>query len=115
MPKLIAPCGIDCQICDAYKATQANDLELLKKLQENYKQQFNKDIALDDLCCDGCPAEGRHIGFCKVCEIRSCAFGKGYQTCAECSEFPCTKGSFIWKENSVSKANLEALRTSHSA
>lgn len=111
MPKLIAPCGIDCQICDAYKATQANDTELFKKLQENYKQKFNKVIALEDLYCDGCPSDGRQIGFCAVCEIRKCAYGRGYTTCAECNDFPCEKGSFIWTTNSVSKATLEELRS----
>lgn len=110
MPKLIAPCGIDCQICDAYKATQANDPEVFAKLQADYKAKFNKDIAIESLYCDGCPSDGRHIGFCAACEIRKCAYGKGYQTCAECSEFPCEKGSFIWTTNSVSKANLEELR-----
>lgn len=111
MHKVIAPCGIDCQICDAYKATMADDQELFKKLQDGYKQKFNKDIALEDLACEGCPSEGRHIGFCAVCEIRSCAFGKGFATCAQCSEFPCAKGSFIWTKNSVSKANLEELKS----
>lgn len=62
-----------------------------------------------ELDCDGCGNEGRHIGFCAVCSIRSCAFGKGYATCAECAEFPCPKGSFIWTTNSQSKANLETL------
>jgi len=110
MPKLIAPCGIDCATCDAYKATQANDEALFQKLAEDYLKRFNKEIPLADLACDGCPDEGRKIGFCAVCEIRNCAYSKGFATCAECSEFPCDKGSFIWKENSVSKANLEELR-----
>ncbi|MCK9558139.1 MAG: DUF3795 domain-containing protein [Candidatus Cloacimonetes bacterium] len=106
----LSPCGIDCQICDAFKATNTNDQDLFKKLQDNYKQQFNKDIAIEDLACDGCSSVGIHISFCAVCEIRVCAISKGYATCAECSDFPCTKGSFIWTSNSVSKANLEALR-----
>ena len=110
MSKLLAPCGIDCQICDAYIATQNNDLQLRQKLVDNYKKKFDKDIPLDDLACDGCLSVGKHIGFCKVCEIRACAYQKGYATCAECSDFPCEKGSFIWTTNSVSKANLEELR-----
>lgn len=110
MKSLLAPCGIDCSVCDAYIATQQNDPVLKQKLADKYFQQFGKDIVPADLDCDGCAQEGRHIGFCAECSIRSCAFAKGFATCAECSDFPCPKGSFIWTANSQSKANLEALK-----
>ena len=111
MLQMLAPCGIDCVQCDAYIATQTQDIALKQKLADAYKTNFGKEIALDDLDCDGCPAEGRHIGFCAQCLIRACAFEKGFATCAECAQFPCEKGSFIWTDNSKSKATLEALRT----
>ncbi len=109
---LIAPCGIDCQVCDAYIATQTDNSAMREKMAQNYKEQYNKDIDPETLYCDGCVSDGRHIGFCNVCQIRSCAFAREYQTCAECTDFPCEKGSFIWTENSKSKATLEALRNS---
>jgi len=108
---MIAPCGIDCQSCDAYKATQSQDIQLKEKLAAGYKEHFGKEIALEDLDCDGCNATGRHIGFCAECAIRSCATEKAYQTCAECADFPCSKGDFIWTEESKSKATLMQLRT----
>lgn len=110
MSDLIAPCGIDCSVCDAFIATRDNNAALKQKLADNFKKQFGKDISFAELDCDGCSPEGRHIGFCARCAIRSCAFGKGYATCAECSEFPCDQGSFIWTTNSKSRATLEALR-----
>lgn len=110
MTALIAPCGIDCAVCDAYIATQTNNADLKQKLADNFKKQFGKDVSFAELDCDGCPSEGRHIGFCSQCAIRACAFGKGYATCAQCSDFPCEKGSFIWTTNSQSKATLEALK-----
>jgi len=110
MSKMIAPCGIDCSICDAYFATITDDSVLKQKLVDNYEAQMGKKIALSDVECFGCPSEGKHISFYEVCEIRTCAGTKGYATCAECSDFPCAKGNFIWKENSVSKTNLEELR-----
>ncbi len=108
---IIAPCGIDCRNCDAYIATQDQDPDLKQKLADEYKTQMGKEISFTELDCDGCINQGRHISFCDICQIRVCAFGKGYVTCAECSEFPCAIGSFIWTENSVSKANLDALRS----
>jgi hypothetical protein len=106
----LSPCGINCAICDAYTATQNNDMELKQKLAEDYKRRLGKEKPLDEFECDGCSEKGRHIVFCSECEIRSCVYGKGYATCADCYEFPCEKGAFIWTTNSVSKANLEAVK-----
>ena len=112
MNSLIAPCGIDCKLCDAYIATQTQDTALKQKLADNFLSQMGKEISFAELDCDGCIAEGRHISFCAVCEIRQCAFARNYQTCAQCADFPCAKGSFIWTEESKSKATLEALSKS---
>jgi hypothetical protein len=106
----ISPCGIDCSTCDAYKATQNNDLELKQKLAADYMQRFEVDKPLNEFECDGCTQGGRHISFRAECEIRNCALGKDYATCAECSSFPCDKGAFIWTESSISKANLDSLK-----
>ncbi|GAB1467444.1 DUF3795 domain-containing protein [Candidatus Cloacimonadota bacterium] len=110
MDKLIAPCGIDCRVCDAYIATQTNDLLLKQKMADSFKQNYGVEKPLSELDCDGCRAEGKHIGFCIVCEIRLCAVEKGYATCAECEDYPCEKGAFIWQKCSQSKAMLDALR-----
>lgn len=109
MKTQLSPCGIDCSVCDAYIATQTQDLALKQKLVDGYKANMGKEITFEELDCDGCPSEGRKISFCAVCAIRKCAFEKGYATCAECSDFPCEKGSFIWTEGSASKAKLESL------
>lgn len=107
----ISPCGIDCADCYAYKATQTDDMEMKQKMAEDYKQRFNLEKPLNEFECDGCTEQGRKIAFCAECGIRNCALGKGYATCAECSDFPCEQGAFIWTTNSVSKANLLAIRT----
>jgi hypothetical protein len=111
---LLAPCGIDCLQCDAYIATQTDNSELRQKLADDYLKNFNITIPLEALNCDACNQDGRHIGFCDKCAIRSCARGKGITTCAECEEFPCANGSFIWVEGSKSKAKLEELKNQHS-
>ena len=114
MKNLLAPCGIDCSNCDAYIAAVNNDMSLLQKLADNYQKQFNQTIDPATLNCDGCMQVGRHIDFCAKCDIRTCAIDKGYVTCAECDSFPCSKGSFIWKDNSKSKVTLELLKSNTS-
>jgi hypothetical protein len=106
----LSPCGFACRDCEAYRATQNHDLEVLKRHQADYKAHFGKDISLDELYCDGCLEDGRKISFCFQCEIRQCAIKKGFDTCAQCSDFPCEKGKFIWDNVSESQKNLESLR-----
>ncbi|MFA7390254.1 MAG: DUF3795 domain-containing protein [Proteiniphilum sp.] len=104
-------CGFICEECEAYKATQSMDMEVLTRHQANYREQFGKDISIDELLCDGCRSSGRQISFCAICEIRKCAITRGFDTCAECPDFPCRKGAFIWKEGSVSLNNLKSIKT----
>ncbi len=112
MKEIYAPCGINCAICDCYIATQNDDPEARIKMAEGFKQAYGKDIDPETIVCDGCPGDGRHIGFCAECGIRKCAFGKGFATCAECSDFPCEQGQFIWTSNSKSLENLNKLKRS---
>ncbi|MDP2172144.1 MAG: DUF3795 domain-containing protein [Candidatus Cloacimonadaceae bacterium] len=105
-----APCGIDCTVCSVYQATLADDSEARIALAEKYKTGFDKDIDPESIVCDGCLGSGKHLGFCSVCQIRSCALQKGFRTCAECPDLPCEKGQRIWQENSISMANLLQIR-----
>ncbi len=107
---MIAPCGHECQDCKVYIATRDNDMEALKLFSEQLKAQTGKDVAPEDLACEGCLSEGRRLGFCAVCQIRICALERGYSNCSECNELPCPKGSFIWKPGSESLQRLLAMR-----
>lgn len=110
MAEKLSPCGVVCATCDAFIATQNNDPALFAKLAEQFKQNFGEDIAPEKIRCDGCMNDGAHIGFCFECAIRKCVIERGIETCADCAEFPCAKGQFIWTEVSVSKARLIKLR-----
>jgi hypothetical protein len=81
--KLVAPCGIDCGICELY--TCRDDARLFSALTA-------RGIPADTLPCDGCRAIG---GNCPViseqCETHGCVAEKKVEFCFECSEFPCTK------------------------
>jgi hypothetical protein len=111
MNEIYAPCGINCTVCDCYIATQNDDKEARQKMAEQLKANYGKVVDPETIVCDGCPGEGRHIGFCAECGIRACAFDKGFATCAECTELPCEKGQFIWTSNSKSLETLNALKS----
>lgn len=81
--KLVAPCGIDCGICELY---------LSRDNQQIMDYLISKGVPEDVLPCDGC----RNIkGKCPVikgdCLTYKCADEKDVLYCSECSDFPCMK------------------------
>jgi hypothetical protein len=87
MKPLIACCGIDCEFCDARIATVNNDNTLREKTAKMWSETYNAPhITTETINCTGCRIDGVKFGHCTVCEIRSCANKKGYNTCGDCSE-----------------------------
>jgi len=92
MSKMIAPCGIRCDECPAYIATQANDKEALTKMAADAAKQFGVEVSIEQVYCDGCLAKSdRKCGYCSECEIRACVLERNIANCAECNEYACDK------------------------
>jgi hypothetical protein len=105
-----APCGIDCSYCDVYKATLNDDNEARLKLAQAYKDDFGQEVDPATIVCHGCRGEGQPLCYATICKIRACVLGKGYDTCAECGEFPCQTGEFLWQRNKYAKMAIEQLK-----
>jgi hypothetical protein len=106
-------CGIDCEVCPAYTATQSNVEEAKKKIAEEWSKAYGAEFKAEDINCDGCTAgTERVIGHWHECEIRKCAQEKEkVSTCAACKTYPCdTLGKFLDQAPEL-KANLEKLRS----
>jgi hypothetical protein len=91
MEPLIAFCGVSCEQCPAYVATQAGDEPLLAEVLAEWRAFFQAPhITLADILCDGCPTEGGRLnGYCRQCAIRPCALGRGLSSCAHCDDYAC--------------------------
>jgi hypothetical protein len=79
---LVAPCGMDCEDCAAYKVKNDPSLRelLVKKLNWN------------GIPCPGCrPSKGNHQFVDGTCATYACINKRGHDFCFECSEFPCSK------------------------
>jgi len=88
--RMVAYCGIVCTDCDAYIATQAEDMEALQEMAAKASGQLGIEMTAADGMCDGCKATtGRQIGYCHDCGVRSCAVQKHVETCAHCTDYPC--------------------------
>jgi len=78
---LAAVCGLYCEACTLYIATQ-EDPARLKDLATRF--QLSEDL----MRCDGCRAAKRGP-YCQTCTMSACAAEKGIEFCVNCAEYPC--------------------------
>ncbi len=93
---MIAMCGLDCDDCIAFIATQKNDDKLRKKVVEAWSTE-EEPLRLEDVDCDGCTSGKRLHSFCRVCDVRKCGLERDIENCACCGEFPCGKLEKLWR------------------
>jgi hypothetical protein len=112
MVKIQAYCGLDCGECEAYIATQKNDLAGLEATAKKWAEQFGGKAISADMClCDGCSSgKMTSTAHAVTCAIRLCASGRGVTTCAHCQDYGCEtlKGFFAFAP--TLKDKLEAIR-----
>lgn len=110
MSSTYSPCGIDCTECWVFIATRDNDLAFKQRLADDFYKEHGIKTDPRDINCEGCQGRDKLLGFCSVCQIRSCAAAKGFSTCAECADFPCDKGQFLWQKNRHALEILQGLK-----
>jgi len=108
---MIGYCGLDCDRCEAFIATQNNDDALRVKVAEEWARLYNAPIKPEHINCTGCKSAGVKTYYCdQLCEIRKCATKKSIITCVECSDYPCPVLDHILEMVSQEKTTLDALR-----
>ncbi len=109
MKKLIAYCGLDCEKCDARKATLNNDDALRKEVAKLWSEMNGFEITPEMINCEGCRADGLKTPYCdKYCDIRQCALGKGVGTCGDCTETDkCDILGMVLSNNAEASDNLK--------
>lgn len=90
MARMIAYCGLACDSCPAYRATQSGSVAALETVLIYWRETYDAPhLTVEDIVCDGCQGNGRLNGYCRRCPVRSCARAQGVPNCAYCSEYPC--------------------------
>lgn len=112
MKDLIACCGLDCENCDARRATLNNDDTLREKTAKQWAEANNAPIKPEHINCMGCRTEGVKYLFCgELCPIRKCVREKGYNTCADCVEIDtCGVVGQVFKNVPDARDNLKTER-----
>jgi|WetSurMetagenome_2_1015567.scaffolds.fasta_scaffold611521_2 hypothetical protein len=97
MARLIAYCGLDCSVCNAYVATMNNDAAMIERTAKEWSDMYHSEISAKDVWCDGCTAQSpRLCGHCSECGIRACAQKHRVASCGTCPEYRCdTIATFI--------------------
>lgn len=108
-------CGLVCEGCPIYWATQEEDPETKRRIIEEsvkiLKEEFNITKSVHEITdCDGCSANGRLFSGTLECNVRKCSREKGLDTCGHCEEYPCDKLLPMMQDNPSQKARLDILR-----
>jgi len=84
---LMAPCGLYCGACGVYIATRDGN-EKFRAIMANL---FGTKP--EETVCLGCmqPESSEKLyAYCRTCTIRDCVKSKGYYSCHQCEEWPCS-------------------------
>jgi hypothetical protein len=112
MERIVAYCGLVCTDCEAYLATQANDLAALEEMVARAREQLNAPhLTIESATCDGCLTDdGRKCGYCFECEIRACGVARGVANCGYCPDYACEKLTGFFSRAPHARTVLDGLR-----
>jgi hypothetical protein len=112
--QIIAYCGLNCSVCPAYLATQADDHAALERVAAQWREEYhNPNFTVETVTCDGCLSGPHKCSHCFECTIRSCGIAHGVANCAYCAEYStCDKIQGFIAMVADARLNLEAIRIS---
>ena len=114
MNEYIAYCGLDCEACEARRATIKDDHALRRKVAKEWSELNSAEITPEMINCTGCRVPGVKTPFCdSICPIRQCAVSKQMETCGSCPDMKsCEKLGMITGNNADALQRLEKTQES---
>ena len=77
MRDMIAYCGLDCEKCDAYLATDQRRSGIARENCKTRSELNHAPILPEHINCQGCRMDGAKTVYCEsLCGIRQCALQK---------------------------------------
>lgn len=103
-------CGIECNKCEIYLATVSNNMEKIRQIAKKYSDD-KCQFTTEGIKCMGCgTASSKLSEMCMNCQIMKCAEDKQIETCAQCSEYPCSIIDKYIDPSSQNRKVLNALK-----
>ena len=106
---MMSYCGIMCDKCEAFIATQMKDNVELEKVAKKWSNDVLK-LKSEDVICDGCHGNKKIFMWCKECPIRICCREKNLENCAYCESYPCNKLNPSFKNDPANKQRLDEIK-----
>jgi hypothetical protein len=108
---MIAYCGLNCEECLTYLATQKDDDAEREKVAKQWSEEYKVPLKASHINCDGCKTQdGRLFMYCQMCEVKPCGEGKKVETCAHCDDYECDKIQGLFKMAPTIIEGLEKIR-----
>lgn len=85
---LMAPCGLYCGACGVYIATRDGNEKFRSVMANLYGTPTEETQCLGCMQPDG---TGMIYEYCRSCTIRDCVKEKGWYSCHQCHEWPCSR------------------------
>lgn len=106
---MLSCCGLDCEGCEAFIATEKNDQGLRAQVAAKWSELYKHAFKPEDINCTGCRSEGVRFMHCAMCQVRSCVYERERENCAGCDEYPCEPLSEIFAFAPDAKQRLDAI------
>lgn len=84
---LMAPCGLHCAFCGIYIANRDGNEKFRAIMGNLYGTKPEETVCLG--CMQPDPPKQLY-GYCKDCKIRDCVKEKGFYSCHQCPDWPCS-------------------------
>ncbi len=111
MRQIVAPCGLICTECAAYKATRAEDANAIAAVAAEWSRKYGIPFEPENIWCDGCTTVSeRTAHHTRECPIRPCALGRGVTTCAKCADYCCGQLSRVHRLAPEARRTLDGIR-----
>lgn len=85
---LMAPCGLYCGVCGVYIATRDENEKFRTVMGNLYGTKPEETQCLG--CMQPDPPK-KLYGYCTMCPIRDCVRSKGFYSCHQCADWPCSQ------------------------
>jgi hypothetical protein len=108
--EMIAYCGLNCSLCDAYLATREDNDGKRIEIARKWSKMYRADIEPGQINCDGCKSDGVKFSHCSMCEIRRCCISNNVESCAACEDYICPALANFIKVAPEAGMALEKLR-----
>ena len=113
MNKIVGMCGLVCNDCPAFLATQKDDNAERAKVAKLWTKEYKSNIELEEINCDGCTGGGRLFSYPTICSIRNCGFDRQVENCAYCDDYVCKKLKEFFELVPQAKETLDLVRKGH--